>query len=83
MVTSKAKARQVVTVKDGKLEVTDQAAASLQKVKALPTWLTQGPDAAGAYVEQELNGLSKEAKAALKELAGAVAALRDRVASLG
>ncbi|MFH2125526.1 MAG: hypothetical protein ABIK12_03365 [Pseudomonadota bacterium] len=78
----KAKAVQVVAVKDGRIEVTDQAEASRQKVKTLPAWLTQGPDVAAAHLEKELSGLSAEAKAAIKELATAVAALRDLVESL-
>lgn len=76
------KASHVVAVKDGKLEVTDQAEASRQKVKALPAWLIQGPDAAAAYVEEELKGLSTEAKATIKELAVAVATLHDLVNQL-
>lgn len=80
--SSKAKAKQVVAVKDGKLEVTDQAEASRQKVKALPDWLIQGPAAAAAYVEEEVKGLSAGAAAVVKELAVAVATLRDRVEQL-
>lgn len=79
--TNKAKVQHVVVVKGGKLEVTDRAEASRQRIKELPDWLIQGPDAAAAYADQELKGLSEEAKAA--ELAKAVATLRDRVDSLG
>lgn len=80
--TTEKKASHVVAVKDGKIEVVDQAEASRQKVKALPEWLAQGPDAAAAHVEKELSGLSAEAKTAIKELATAVATLRDRVEQL-
>ncbi len=45
--SSKAKAKLVVAVKDGKIEVTDQAEASRQKVAALPDWLIPGPGRRG------------------------------------
>jgi len=73
----------VVEDKDGRIQVTDPGAAARQRVEALPDWLKQGPEAAVAHADNELAGLAPAAKEALKELAGAVASLRDLVVAGG